>query len=120
MPEGRMVRSDDITAERLSLEATKKVNAEQVAALISEDGGPLQSGALPQVKADTQAGQQAILQALQEKDERVSKPKKVKAKEGGFSRNGGAKDHYTVRLSEQKPNRIYTSFKIALSTRFQE
>lgn len=80
MPEGRMVRSDDITAERLSLEATKKVNAEQVAALISEDGGPLQSGALPQVKADTQAGQQAILQALQEKDERVSKPKKVKEK----------------------------------------
>ena len=77
MPEGRMVRSDDITGETLSLEGTKKVNSEQVAALISEDGGPLQTGALPQVKADTQAGQQAIMQALQD-DEKVPKSKKKK------------------------------------------
>ncbi len=77
MPEGRVIRQDDTNTERLKVSAHKKLNAELLNSFIAEEGGPLPAGALPNVVADTEKGQQAVLQALEEGSQ-VQKPKKKK------------------------------------------
>ena len=75
MPEGRVIRQDDTNTERLKVAAHKKLDSELLNTFISEEGGPLQAGALPHVLAATEKGQQAVLQALEEGSQ-VQKPKK--------------------------------------------
>lgn len=78
MPKGRSIRQDDITSEKLQVKATKDMNRDMLNAMTGEDG-PLPSGALPEVKAATAAGQQNLLKALDEdkgKVEKSAKPKK--------------------------------------------
>ena len=78
MPEGRMVRQDDERNEKLKLDATKKVDKELLSALTTDEGGPLAAGALPNIKADSAAGQIAVLEALAGDGEKVVKVKKAK------------------------------------------
>lgn len=79
MPEGRVIRQDDTNTERLKVAASKKLDSDLLNTFISEEGGPLQAGALPHVLAASEKGQQAVLQALEEGSQ-VQKPKKKKEK----------------------------------------
>lgn len=65
MPEGRQVRQDDETGERLTVTAQKKLGQELFAAMTGEDG-PLASGALPAIKTATESGAKAVFSALDE------------------------------------------------------
>ena len=80
MPKGRMVRQDDITGEQAKLSAGKKVNPELQAALTAEDG-PLPCGAMPAIKAASEAGVKALMGALDDENKNVAKPKKQKKAE---------------------------------------
>ena len=57
MPRGKIVRQDDRTSEKATLEAKTKVDEAGLAALTG-DGGCFQPGALPSVVAATEAGAQ--------------------------------------------------------------
>eukprot|EP00435_Cladocopium_sp_Y103_P013278 s4214_g3.t1 len=77
MPQGRMVRQDDITAEQLRLKAKKAATPELVNALTSDEG-PLPNGALPAVKAATEQGTKNLFSALDDDNKNLVKPKKIK------------------------------------------
>lgn len=77
MPRGRVVRQDDITGEKANLSARKKVNAELQSALTAEDG-PLPCGAMPAIKAASEAGVKALMGALDDENKNIVKPKKPK------------------------------------------
>jgi len=76
MPEGRQVRQDDETGERLTVTAQKKLGQELFAAMTGEDG-PLASGALPAIKTATESGAKAVFSALDE-NKQIVKPKRTK------------------------------------------
>ena len=80
MPKGRVVRQDDITGEQAKLTASKKVNPELQAALTAEEG-PLPCGAMPAVKASSEAGVKALMGALDDENKNFVKPKKQKKAE---------------------------------------
>lgn len=80
MPEGRQVRQDDITGEKLSVKGTKKLDPSLQNAMTAEDG-PLSSGALPAIKAASEAGAKHIFTALDEEGKLVTKVPKRKPKE---------------------------------------
>lgn len=83
MPKGRTVRQDDITKEKLKVEGEKKLNRDMLNSLIGEEG-PLQPGAMPNVKAASEAGKQLLLQNLDDDKKQVTKAKaktRAKAKE---------------------------------------
>ena len=77
MPAGRVLRQDDRTSESLSATATKNLDRSLLNALTSEEGGILQAGAMPAVRAATEAGQKAVLDALDDDNRTTSKVKKV-------------------------------------------
>ena len=76
MPEGRQVRQDDETGERMSVTAQKKLGKELFAAMTGEDG-PLAAGALPAIKAATENGAKSVFQALDDDNKTVARPKKI-------------------------------------------
>ena len=75
MPQGRLLRQDDVTADTLKATATKKLDKDMFSALTGENG-PLPTGALPSVKAATEQGQKAVLAALDDESKTVQKAKK--------------------------------------------
>eukprot|EP00438_Fugacium_kawagutii_P031410 Skav205760 [mRNA] locus=scaffold1714:252812:253177:- [translate_table: standard] len=77
MPQGRILRQDDITEEALKVKGTKKLNKELFGALTGENG-PLPSGVLPSIKAASEQGQKALMQAVADDGKAVAKPKKQK------------------------------------------
>ena len=81
MPKGNTLRKDDTTKEALRITGEKKLDRGMLNAMTGEDG-PLQAGALPSVKAQSIAGVQKVMQALDDDKAQVSKaPKKKKEKE---------------------------------------
>lgn len=81
MPEGRQVRQDDVTGEKLAMKGTKKLDPSLQNAMTAEDG-PLTCGALPAIKAASEAGAKHIFTALDEEGKLVSKvPKRKTTKE---------------------------------------
>ena len=77
MPAGRVLRQDDRTSESLSAKATKDLDRSLLNALTAEEGGILQAGALPAVRAATESGQKALLNALDDDNKTVAKVKKA-------------------------------------------
>ena len=77
MPQGRVIRQDDVTADSLKAKATKTLDDNMFAALTGESG-PLPCGALPSVKAATEQGQKAVLEALDDTSKTIVKEKKRK------------------------------------------
>ena len=77
MPQGRVLRQDDVTADSLKAKATKALDENMFAAMTGESG-PLPCGALPAVKAATEQGQKAVLEALDDTSKAVVKEKKKK------------------------------------------
>ena len=78
MPDGRTVRQDNVTSETFKASGEKKLSRPMLNALTSEDG-PLAPGALPAIKAATEAGQKKLLQSLdEEKDSLKRKPEPPK------------------------------------------
>ena len=77
MPQGRVLRQDDVTADALKAKATKSLDDKMFGALTGESG-PLPCGALPSVKAATEQGQRAVLEALDDNAKTVTKEKKRK------------------------------------------
>ncbi|CAL1160360.1 unnamed protein product [Cladocopium goreaui] len=83
MPKGRLLRQDELVSESVSTKATKKLDQGLFNALTAEEGGILPAGALPAVKAASEAGQRAVLSALDDDGKQVMKPKRQqKAKPG--------------------------------------
>lgn len=76
MPKGRVLRQDEKVSESVSAKATKKLDKGLFNALTAEEGGILPSGALPAVKAASEAGQRAVLDALDDDGKKVVKPKR--------------------------------------------
>ncbi|CAK9096979.1 Uncharacterized protein SCF082_LOCUS45505 [Durusdinium trenchii] len=77
MPTGRVIRQEDSTSETLKMSATRKVGTELQAALTGEDG-PLQSGALPAIRAASEQGAKHLYSALDDEGKSIVKPKKPK------------------------------------------
>ncbi|CAK9066934.1 unnamed protein product [Durusdinium trenchii] len=77
MPTGRVIRQEDSTSETLKMSATRKVGTEVQAALTGEDG-PLQSGALPAIRAASEQGAKHLYSALDDEGKSIVKPKKPK------------------------------------------
>ncbi|CAK9020809.1 30S ribosomal protein S6 [Durusdinium trenchii] len=77
MPRGKIVRQDDRTSEKATLEAKTKVDEAGLAALTG-DGGCFQPGALPSVVAATEAGAQKLLSALDDEKKSISRTKRAK------------------------------------------
>lgn len=75
MPSGRMLRRDDKTSETLKATASRNLDQPLLDALTCDETGVLPAGALPGVKAASEAGQRAVLQALQGDDSKVEKLK---------------------------------------------
>lgn len=86
MPKGRLLRQDDSTSDVLKATATKSLDKALFGALTDPDSGPLPTGALPHVKAATEAGKKAVFEALAEDGSKVTPKGKAKAKKG--SENG--------------------------------
>ena len=82
MPKGRLLRQDDKTADSLKVKGTKKLDDQMFRALTGEEG-PLPCGALPAVRAQSEAGQKAILKALDDEGKEVVKQKKPPKKATG-------------------------------------
>lgn len=83
MPKGRLLRQDDLVSESVSVKASKKLDQGLFNALTAEEGGILPSGAMPAVKAASEAGQRAVLTALDDDGKQVVKPKRTqKTKQG--------------------------------------
>lgn len=83
MPKGRLLRQDESVSESVSVKATKKLDQGLFNALTAEEGGILPAGALPAAKAASEAGQRAVLSALDDDGKQVTKPKRQqKAKTG--------------------------------------
>ena len=81
MPKGTVLRKDDTTKEALRIKGEKDLDRGMLKAMTGEDG-PLQAGALPSVKAQSIAGVQKVMQALDDDKGQVTKaPKKRKEKE---------------------------------------
>ena len=78
MPQGRLLRQDDTTTYSLKVSGSKKLDQQMFAALTAEEGGPLAAGALPSVKAASEQGSRAVMQALDDDKTTVIKPKKPK------------------------------------------
>jgi len=76
MPKGRLLRQDELVSESVSTKATKKLDQGLFNALTAEEGGILPAGALPAVKAASEAGQRAVLSALDDDGKQVMKPKR--------------------------------------------
>lgn len=75
MPQGRVVRQDELTKEKFGAKATSTVDAAMFQALTGEDG-PLPSGLLPSIKTATEAGTKKLFQALDDDNKQVIKQKK--------------------------------------------
>ena len=75
MPAGRMMRTDDVTAEELKTTANKTGGRNLLDAMTGEDG-PLAAGACPTVKGCSEAGQKLIWKALDEESKEVAKKAK--------------------------------------------
>ena len=80
MPRGRILREDGVVEESLSLHGKAAVDKTVMEALTNPEGGPLASGMLPSVRAQTEAGQKRLLEALDENRAAVKKVKVPKAK----------------------------------------
>ena len=80
MPQGRLIRQDDLTADTLKATATKKLDKDMFSALTGGHGA-LPTGALPSVKAATEQGQKAVLAALDDEVKTVNKAKKQPRKQ---------------------------------------
>lgn len=83
MPQGRLLRQDDITQDSIKATAQKKLDKGTFQALTGEHG-VLPAGALPSVKAANEQGQKAVLAALDDDKGPIVKAKakaKAKAKE---------------------------------------
>ena len=77
MPQGRMVRQDDSTAEQLRLTANKAASPQLVNALTSDEG-PLPNGALPSIKVASEQGTKNLFSALDDDNNAMTKPQKMK------------------------------------------
>lgn len=75
MPQGRVVRQDELTKEKFGAKATSQVDAAMFQALTGEDG-PLPAGLLPSIKTGTEAGAKRLFQALDDENKQVVKQKK--------------------------------------------
>lgn len=82
MPKGRLLRQDDSTSDVLKATASKALDKQLFGALTDQDSGPLPAGALPHVKAATEAGKKAVLEALADDGSKVTPKSKSKAKRG--------------------------------------
>lgn len=75
MPQGRTIRQDDETEEQIKVAAKKRLNNDMFSALTDENG-VLPAGALPAVKAASEAGQKALREALDDENKVTAKPKR--------------------------------------------
>lgn len=75
MPQGRLLRQDDVTADSVKATAVKKLDKDMFSALTGENG-LLPTGALPSVRAATEQGQKAVMAALDDESKNVQKAKK--------------------------------------------
>ena len=82
MPSGRLLRTDDTTAEELKTTGSKTGGRNLLDAMTSEDGGPLSAGACPTVKGISENGQKLIWKALDEEGKEVAKTAKVPKNKG--------------------------------------
>ena len=76
MPQGRLVRQDDKTRETAKLSSSMKCDSTMVAALTNEENGAFAPGAVPAVKAASEAGSKRLLQALDDEKKAVTKLKR--------------------------------------------
>lgn len=80
MPNGRVVRQDDATFERMTMEARSKSLDEDMVKALTADDAVMASGALPQLKTATEAGAKALHQALDDESRAIIKAPKRKEK----------------------------------------
>ena len=81
MPEGRLVRQDDETFEGIKMKGTSKPLGREVVEGLIADDGLLAGGALPAVKAASEAGSKTLLQLLDDDAKPIQKMPKKKAVE---------------------------------------
>lgn len=79
MPQGRVVRQDDVCKESFGVKGTKNLNREMLDALIDPEG-PLAAGMQPAVKAATEAGAKKLAASLDDANV-VARPKTKQPKE---------------------------------------
>ena len=79
MPSGRLLRTDDITAEEMKTTAHKTGGRNLLDAMTGEEG-PLSAGACPIIKGISEAGQKLMWKAMDEEGKEVAKRPKVPKK----------------------------------------